>query len=267
MSCAKLNSGKDESKNNGELTFNLIAHRGGIVDIPSLPENSLKALKEAINRSYKMVEIDIRSTLDGIPIIYHDSIIGDVNKGETRLMSSLTFEELQNIKERNNFLQPCTLEKFANTSNGEISFLLDFKGNYSSDFYKKCMDILKENNIPNVKIAWSKRAKEFFKQVNYGKIGLSYSDFEKATSKNTLLKEDYFLVISAFDYNEGLIKKANDIGVEVVVSVNLWKYGQRGITNTSVIKVDIDKMLDSGVQSFLIDSDLEFLFNIRANKL
>jgi len=263
-SCGKSNSKEREvnkPKNNSELTFNLIAHRGGVVTISTNPENSLGALKEAINKEYKMVEIDIRSTLDGVPIIHHDSVLAHLNKGEVKLVSALKLNEIQNIKITNKELMPYTLEEFVKTSNGNIGFLLDFKGNYPDEFYEKCIDILKVNNISNVKIAWSKKAKEIFSKKNYGKIGLNYSSFEKASLTSTFLKEDYFLLISAFDYNVDLINKAISLDLEIVVSVNLWKYGQRGITNTNIIKIDVDKMIMSGVKSFLIDSDLEFLFN------
>ena len=51
--------------------YYLIAHRGGVVD-STKAENSLPALKAAIKRGYKMVEIDLRLTKDSVLIIHHD---------------------------------------------------------------------------------------------------------------------------------------------------------------------------------------------------
>lgn len=50
----------------------LIAHRGGVVN-DDVAECSLTAIRLAANHHYDMVELDIRKSLDGIPILFHDS--------------------------------------------------------------------------------------------------------------------------------------------------------------------------------------------------
>lgn len=263
MSSGKSNFKKNDvikSENINGLNFNLIAHRGGIIIASTNSENSLEALNEAINRKYEMVEIDIRSTEDGIPIIHHDSILDNINKKEAKLISSLSFEEIQNVKNKNNSSLPYSLQEFAEISNGYIGFLLDFKDDYADEFYEKCIEILRKNNIFNIKIAWSKKAKYFFNQRNFGKIGLNYSDFERASLKSAFSKDNFFLLVSVFDCNKDLINKAIGLDVEIVVSVNKWGYEQRGIYKRLEIKKDIEKMVGAGVRTFLIDSDFESLF-------
>ena len=49
----------------------IIGHRGGVVD-STYAENSLASLKEAYNRGYYMVEIDVRLTKDSQLITQHD---------------------------------------------------------------------------------------------------------------------------------------------------------------------------------------------------
>lgn len=110
-------------------------------------------------------------------------------------------------------------------------------------------------------MAWSTDAKDYFYQKESIKIGLNYSDFLIASEETTFSKDDYFLIASAYDYNAFTINKAKDLNVEIVVSVNQWSYEQRGITSTTIIKNDIDNMIDIGIRTFLIDATFEVLFN------
>ena len=48
-----------------------IAHRGGVVG-PGAPENSLPALERAAARGYDLVEIDVVSSRDAEPFLFHD---------------------------------------------------------------------------------------------------------------------------------------------------------------------------------------------------
>ncbi len=52
----------------------LIAHRGGVVDAER-PENSAEAITAAIERGYWMIEVDVRRTKDGEPVLHHDSTL------------------------------------------------------------------------------------------------------------------------------------------------------------------------------------------------
>ena len=249
ISCSNTDSIIEESniiieEFNLRSNFNIVGHRGGVVN-ESLVENSLLALNEALIRGYEMAEIDIRFTSDGIPILHHNSSLSDLYSNETTSIRSLTYKEVLDIKISNNGVLPYSLEEFAAASNGDIGFLLDFKGgSYQSAFYQKCIEILKKHNISNVKVAWSKDAKNYFYQKESIKIGLNYSDFLDAYKEDSFSKENYFLIASAYDYNSFIIKKAKSQNVEIVVSVNQWGYKQRGITSTKIIKNDISKKSD-----------------------
>ena len=50
----------------------LIGHRGGVVS-GRVPEGSLAAIREAARFGYDMVELDVRATKDGVPVIFHDA--------------------------------------------------------------------------------------------------------------------------------------------------------------------------------------------------
>jgi glycerophosphoryl diester phosphodiesterase len=79
----------------------LIAHRGGVVE-PGAPENSLAAIRRAAAAGYDLVELDVRASRDGEPVLFH----GDwshtlrVSCGVDRRLGELTRAELRAIRYR-----------------------------------------------------------------------------------------------------------------------------------------------------------------------
>lgn len=69
----------------------VIAHRG---NSSSAPENTLAAIREAIDLGTDCVEVDIRCTKDGVPILYHDTAVGRTT-GNMGNVSDLKLDELR----------------------------------------------------------------------------------------------------------------------------------------------------------------------------
>ena len=59
----------------------VIAHRGYS---QAAPENTLAAIRAAIANNIDYVEIDIRVTADGVPIVIHDADVDRTTDGEAR---------------------------------------------------------------------------------------------------------------------------------------------------------------------------------------
>lgn len=79
----------------------IIAHRGGA---GLRPENTLAAVRHALELGVDGIEVDVHLTADGVVVVHHDFILhpdlvrgpdGDWLTGEPRPISSLTFDELQ----------------------------------------------------------------------------------------------------------------------------------------------------------------------------
>ncbi len=68
-----------------------IAHRGGGEDHP---ENSLPAIAQAVDLGYRYVEIDIRATRDGVPVLFHDEML-DRMAGIAGRIEDLSWSEVQ----------------------------------------------------------------------------------------------------------------------------------------------------------------------------
>src|SRR5688572_25789169 len=76
--------------------IHLIAHRGGVVDA-GRPENSAAAITAAIGRRYWMIEVDVRRTRDGEPVLNHDATLQRYY-GDARRPEELTWSELKALR-------------------------------------------------------------------------------------------------------------------------------------------------------------------------
>lgn len=71
----------------------IIAHRG---NSGPMPENTLVAINSAIDLGVDMVEVDVRLTSDGIPILIHHNRVDYTTSG-IGLVQDLTWEELKSL--------------------------------------------------------------------------------------------------------------------------------------------------------------------------
>jgi len=125
------------AKNNSELILDIfgrteiIAHKGYS---SKAPENTMDAFEIAANSDeVSCIELDVRSTKDGIPVVIHNATLGDA-AGIEEEVYSYTFEELQSIKtpyamskEYPNAKIP-SLEEVISTYANKVPLLIEIKG-------------------------------------------------------------------------------------------------------------------------------------------
>jgi glycerophosphoryl diester phosphodiesterase len=94
------------------------------------PENSLKAIEDAIGLGVDIVEIDVKVSKDGIPFLMHDRTMNRTTTGKGD-PEEYTWEELQQFyivdKGRQTNLKIPTLEDALNIADGKIMVDLDMK--------------------------------------------------------------------------------------------------------------------------------------------
>lgn len=83
----------EHSLSEEELTLLAIAHRGASA---YEKENTLAAIRLAANMGADMVEMDVRLTADGVPVVIHDSNLRRLT-GKGISISELTAEELEQV--------------------------------------------------------------------------------------------------------------------------------------------------------------------------
>ncbi len=73
----------------------LSAHRGGAVD--GYPENCIATFEHTIEHAFSMLEIDLRTSRDGILVLHHDETLDRTTTG-TGPVNELTLAQLQQLR-------------------------------------------------------------------------------------------------------------------------------------------------------------------------
>lgn len=125
--------------------YSLIAHRGGVVDA-STPENSMIALKKAIERGYSRIEIDVRLSKDSILVTNHDLNLVRYY-GTDKMVSELTFNELKKLRGTLD-QRVYSLEEILQACVGKIEVMIDLKipGN-DRKVHQSLIDLLKKYRL------------------------------------------------------------------------------------------------------------------------
>ncbi|MGV8133957.1 MAG: glycerophosphodiester phosphodiesterase family protein [Mangrovibacterium sp.] len=129
----RLNDALEELVNNPSKKW-ICAHRGNTYygkKMAKIPENSIKAIEQAIKTGIEMAEIDVRTTSDHVLVISHNETVDEATNG-TGAIAEMTLAKLKSfyLKDQDGnttaFKIP-TLEEALLAGRGKIFFDLDLK--------------------------------------------------------------------------------------------------------------------------------------------
>lgn len=121
----------DTRQINSSLWPLVVAHRG---DTTNAPENTLAAFQSALSLGVDGIELDVRLSADGMPIVIHDEFLERTTNG-TGPVSSLTTRQLKLLQIRNplrhssGYERIATLEEAIESISTEVEILIEMKGN------------------------------------------------------------------------------------------------------------------------------------------
>lgn len=101
------------------------AHRGLYDREKSVPENSLKAFRRAVNRGYG-IELDVQLSKDGIPVVFHDFTLDRVCGVKGRV-AEFTCEELQQFSLWGTEERIPKFEDVLKLVNGKVPLIVELK--------------------------------------------------------------------------------------------------------------------------------------------
>lgn len=83
-------------KDQGDGVILVAAHRGAHLDAP---ENSLAAIRDAVEIGADIVELDVRLTRDGVPVLMHDASVDRTTNG-AGAVATMTLAEIRALRLR-----------------------------------------------------------------------------------------------------------------------------------------------------------------------
>lgn len=132
----------------------LIAHRGASAEAP---ENTLASIQRAIEIGVDFIEIDVRLSKDGIPVVIHDSTLKRITKGKQKTrISDMYLEEIQQIDAGSWFnssfadFRVPTLDEVLKIKPDTIGLMIEIKKEYADPKHiaQRVLNSLNESPFP-----------------------------------------------------------------------------------------------------------------------
>lgn len=235
----------------------LIAHRGGVVDA-GRPENSPGAVQTAIDHGYWMIEVDVRQSRDGEPVLYHDSSLSKYFQ-ESRRVEEMTWAELRQLKSKPAGQPPLHFEQVCAMCAGKMRLMLDLKGQWEPAFYTRLLRHMEAAKVPGP--IWSlggPRVRPLFD----GKVMVSVNrkTLQAALEAGEPVAERYFLFELGSDLDQTAIDLARKHRLAPVAAINTFRYTMAKRDEWEGPKEDIERLRKMGVTDYQVDSRYEPLF-------
>ncbi len=100
-----------------------IAHRG--LDKGSIPENSMAAFRNAIEKGYT-IELDVQFTKDKELIVFHDDDLSRLTN-DNRKVKDVNYQELKNLKLENTDEKIPTLKEVVEMVDNQVPLIIEIK--------------------------------------------------------------------------------------------------------------------------------------------
>ena len=229
----------------------LIAHRGGVITERS-PECSLAAIELAAESGYSMVELDVQSSLDGVPIVFHDrSLLTACDRpGRT---SDYSASELLTVVYTGTSQKIISLEiAFRKCRALGLGVMLDLKhGQEDAPFLDRVDQLITRCQLTTaaVSISGSVEARERLKHVMFRPTKEQLSRFNKG--ENVDLKGTFWFGLPR-DLSSADVARLKACGAYVFPAINIFRYPEEG--DRELARKDIERLVSAGVDGFQIDS-------------
>lgn len=231
----------------------LIAHRGGVVD-STYTENGMPALREAVRQGYRMVEIDLRVTKDGVLIANHDATFKRYY-GYDEPVEMTTWQKASELTSERDGCRPLRIEEiFEFCKTNDLDVMLDNKiEGLQTPLFNELVRLLQRYHLQKTAIMIGTSASTAFFT---GKIRLSCTrkQLEENQKKAGYRPENYFLFDRPANLTRQDIIWARQNKLLTVAAINKFHY--RNIPDKEEqARSDFYRMLDIGVLYFQIDSE------------
>jgi glycerophosphoryl diester phosphodiesterase len=254
----------------------VVAHRG---DWREAPENSVWAIKKAIEKGVDMAEIDLAMTKDSILVLMHDNTIDRTTTGKGK-PSDFTLEEIKKLNLKDGLgvetqMKVPTLEEILDLSDGKILLNLD-KG---FDYIKQVYPLVKKRKMfDQILFKGHESYIEFNRKYGDIKNEIHYMPIIRLGKEDDLKNISDFIKnyrIYGFEFTIGStekdlidFKKLKENKVKIWVN-SLWPHHNAGNNDDKVLdNPDVyDWYISKGVNIIQTDRPKELIMYLKSKKL
>lgn len=229
----------------------VIAHRGGVVS-PHSPECSTTAIRLAAEMGYDMVELDVRRSRDGQPIVFHDRTLMEACD-KPGSVSDFTATELATIRYRKGTDHIARLDTALRSCRRlGMGVMLDLKdGRNSQEFLELIDRLIVQHDLGDSSISFSgsEAARKYLRHVRFTPTD---EELRRLRGGEALRLDTRFWFGIPQWLQDGDLQKLKSAGAMVIPAINTFRYP--GGSHFDRAKADIERLLAEGVDGFQIDS-------------
>lgn len=188
----------------------IIAHRGASA---YEPENTLRAIRKALELNSKMIEVDVRSSKDGKIVVIHDESVDRTTNGKG-LVKNLMLEEIKKLDAGKGERIP-TLQEVINAVRKRAILIIEIKVLNIEDSIVKTIekeDIEKEVIVTSFNHHILKKIKDLNPVIKTGVIfkchPIKSADLALNANADSLFPEHKYL-------SEEMVKEAHENGLKI----------------------------------------------------
>ncbi|HOX39124.1 MAG TPA: glycerophosphodiester phosphodiesterase family protein [Candidatus Brocadiia bacterium] len=235
----------------------ICAHRGGVVG-PGSPQCSLEAIRRAAADGYDMVELDVRASKDGRPVVFHDASLAFAC-GDLRMCSMVPFGELTRMRHAGtNESIPSLEAAVALCAELGLGIQIDVKDSAENErtrrSIKETAAAIEKRGLAPATMTISNGGR-FIDEILSGKITFSISpnEFKRFEERGEPVPTDHCVFGHAIDLPDELVKRISARGMLIMASINTHHYlpGK----DMEQAEKDIARLRAAGVTGYQIDSD------------
>ncbi len=235
----------------------LIAHRGGVVSA-TIPECSLAAIREAARFGYDMVELDIRETKDGAPVIFHDSTLLGAT-GRPGKIGDLTEAEARAIRYLKNGQPIASLgEGLALCRALHLGVMLDLKDPPRAELLQKIAALIRQHGLARSTVAISGHPLVRAELSEVSLVPVNADEMRQVAAGETvsLAGRYWFGIPPSIKFD--LIPRLQQAGALVMPAINTFRY--ENDPDRTQARAHVKALTELGVEGFQIDSAYQDFF-------
>lgn len=238
----------------------LIAHRGGVVN-ERIPECSTAAIREAARQGYDLVELDVRVTRDGAPVVFHDADLFAAT-GRSGAIGELTEAEALALRFRRNDEALVNLEQaLVLCRQLHLGVMLDLKDPPRADVLQKVAALVRKHGLAKSTVTIQGHP---LVRAELGDVALVPVNAEEikqaaagALAPGALAGRHWFGIPAWIPFET--IPKLQRAGALVFPAINLFRYAND--PDRAQARRDVQALTALGVEGFQIDSAYQDFFD------
>ena len=238
----------------------LIAHRGGVVT-ERIPECSLAAIREAARHGYDMVELDVRVTRDGVPVIFHDATLFAAT-GRTGAIADLTETEVLALRFRKNDEALSNLEQaLVLCRQLHLGVMLDLKDPPRADVLEGIATLVRKHGLARSTVAISGHPLVRAGLGDVALVPVNAEELKQAAAgelgPDALAGRYWFGIPERIQFET--IPRLQRAGALVIPAINLFRYPND--PDRAQARRDVRALTALDVEGFQIDSAYQDFFD------